>query len=79
MVSWVAVVGEAKQLVSRLDDPAHGLVHVKSVVSNALRLCDALPAADRNVVVVAAWWHDVGRRYGDKGHSKKSAEMAINA
>jgi len=50
---------EKKIIESSLgDDPAHDLLHFKRVVKIAKRLCD-IENADLNVVLPAAWLHDL--------------------
>lgn len=66
----------AASLIEGMRDPAHNTHHMREVVGLAERLCDSMPSADRNVVKVAATWHDAGRLYEKDSHEKLGAEMA---
>lgn len=62
--------------------------HVKAVVKWALKLCEHYPEADKEVVEVAAWLHDIGHtKFGKeyyhseehrlkKGHNIRGARVA---
>lgn len=38
--------------------------HLMEVENNALWLCDLLPKADQEIVILSVWFHDVGRLVG---------------
>lgn len=58
-----------------VDDPVHGMAHIEGVVENAIILLEQYPEANKEVTILSAYWHDVGRINGKKGHGLKSAEM----
>jgi putative nucleotidyltransferase with HDIG domain len=70
-----AVVAEAKE-TEHIDDwflPQH-LVEVERYAN---LLCDKFPEADRDVVGLGVWFHDIGRLRGhDEGHDVYGAEEA---
>ena len=68
-------IREAKELISRINDSAHSFAHAESVVKFTLEIADGYPEVDRELIEVAAWWHDIGRLYAEE-HEKLSAEMA---
>jgi len=68
-------IREAKELISRINDSAHSFAHAQSVVELALEIADGYPEVDRELIEVAAWWHDAGRLYAEE-HEKLSAEMS---
>lgn len=72
----------ASGLYASLTKPAllyHNIDHTRDVVSACRIICDAIGIAgeDRAVVVVSAWWHDVGYLFGGPvNHEERSAEKA---
>lgn len=56
----------------------HNLKHTESVVAAVDEICSALNVApgDREMLMLAAWFHDVGHVEGSEGHEKRSAKMA---
>ena len=61
-------------------DGCHDFDHTLRVVRNAMRLCDELPAADRELVRFAALLHDVARADEDRDrggcdHAERGAAM----
>jgi len=69
---------EAKHYVYQIHDCCHNSVHVEAVVSFAERIAKNHPGVRKDVVEVAAWWHDVGRLYSED-HEEISASMAQKA
>jgi HD superfamily phosphodiesterase len=70
-------IEKAKKLTFEIIDPTHDIVHVKCVVDLSLKIAEKVPCADKEIIEVAAWWHDVARTLpGD--HAEKSAELAKN-
>lgn len=61
-------------------DPAHDMAHVRRVVRNAKHLAAAEPSANMEVVVAAAWLHDIELfdKMGDQ-RSQASARAARTA
>ncbi len=71
-------IEEAKNYISKIDDVAHGIYHIKQVVDNSLLISMQFPEVDPKLIEVAAWWHDVGRLYND-AHEEISAKMAYES
>lgn len=51
------IAAEVKQLLES-DNTGHGFEHVEKVYRNTMKLCDAMPDADREVAGLAALLHD---------------------
>lgn len=72
-------IKEAKKIMKKVPDSFHGgLEHTKKVVELSKEILKEEPAAIRDVVLLAAWWHDTGRLYTNNGHEKKSAQLAFD-
>lgn len=58
----------------------HNLGHVSEVVKAAEKIGKAVGLKDEDleIVMLAAWFHDIGYLSGQVGHEKESAEMAKN-
>lgn len=56
--NWEEKFEKTIQSIATADDPAHDLLHFKRVVAMAKKLCLA-EGADANVVIPAAWLHDM--------------------
>lgn len=69
------LINKALAITKELDEPVHGIGHIMGVVENTILLLEKEPAADKEVCILSAYWHDVGRKDGKKGHGLKSAEM----
>jgi len=73
-VNWIQLAEEATREAyarSRL------LGHVRAVVGYCEELASRLPQADREAVLVAAWFHDLARvDEGPEDHARRSAERA---
>ncbi len=63
------------EIVPRYDDfdAGHGRDHVKTVISQALKLAEYYPDADRCILLVAAAYHDLGLVNGREHHHTDSA------
>lgn len=64
-----------KELLAKAD-ASHGLDHAERVLEYSLEIAKNHSEVDLDALVLACWWHDVGRIYGDKGHQKMSSDMA---
>lgn len=70
------IISQAKQLlIDSASDIFHGIHHAKGVVTTAKEILKYYPAADKRVVIIAAWWHDVGRKDISEGHEQHSANL----
>lgn len=65
----------AKKYMSKVEDPKHSTIHMESVVKYVKEILKSEKKANAEVCIISAYWHDVGRLYGTKGHSKTSAKM----
>lgn len=79
MKRWESLFENKISEIATLDDPAHDLLHFKRVVSTAKKLC-LEENANLDIVVPAAWLHDIVNVPKDsplrKQASKLSAEKA---
>lgn len=57
------LITKAKQIMSKSLDPIHDLSHVERVVKTTKKMCHEmqLKEADRQILTLAAWWHDTSR------------------
>ena len=69
------LIDKAVKIMKEINDAVHGLSHVESVVANTIELLKEENEADKEVCILSAYWHDVGRIYGKEGHGINSAEM----
>lgn len=72
---YKGLINKALEIMEDLDDPVHGIEHMRGVVDNTITLLNNQNEADKEVCILSAYWHDVGRKYGKEGHELKSAEM----
>lgn len=70
---FIDSIENARGYISKIDDPLHDSVHVRGVVELVEEL--AGHSSNKDLIKVAAWWHDVGRLW-QKNHEKLSARMA---
>ena len=66
-----------REIVPRYDgfDAGHGRDHVETVISQALKLAEYYPEADRCLLLVAAAYHDLGLVNGRENHHTDSARI----
>ncbi len=66
-----------REIVPRYDgfDAGHGRDHVETVISQALKLAEYYPEADRCLLLVAAAYHDLGLVNGREHHHTDSARI----
>lgn len=72
---YKGLINKALEIMEDLDDPVHGIEHMRGVVDNTITLLNNQNEADKEVCILSAYWHDVGRKYGKEDHELKSAEM----
>ncbi|MBT32831.1 MAG: metal-dependent phosphohydrolase [Thalassobius sp.] len=66
-------------LLEKLNDlPFHNIHHTRAVISHVEEICDQLSvsATDRESVLIAAWFHDVGYVHSHKNHEEISSNIA---
>lgn len=56
------------------NDPLHFIGHTIDVVNYVKELLEEIPA-NKEVCIIAAYWHDVGRAVCDKGHEEESGRI----
>jgi HD superfamily phosphodiesterase len=50
-------------------------IHSEGVVKTALRLAEG-KKADKNILIISGWLHDIGISVGKEGHAKNSFKLA---
>lgn len=56
------------------NDPLHFIGHTIDVVNYVKELLEVIPA-NKEICIIAAYWHDVGRTVTDKGHEEESGRI----
>lgn len=56
------------------NDPLHFIGHTIDVVNYVKELLEKVPA-NKEVCIISAYWHDVGRSVCDKGHEEESGRI----
>ena len=56
------------------NDPLHFIGHTIDVVNYVKELLEKIPA-NKEICIIAAYWHDVGRTVKDKGHEEESGRI----
>ncbi len=69
------LIQKATQIMDSIPDPKYSVVHMKSIVNFTKEILQTETSADAEACILAAYWHDVGRINGEKGHATLSAEM----
>ena len=72
------LINIAKQMMSEVDDVRHSMDHINDVVTNTVEIIRLLPEESNiniEACVLSAYWHDVGRKFQDKGHGEISAKI----
>lgn len=56
----------------------HNLIHTERVVNAAKVICEALQVSptEQEIILLAAWLHDLGYTQGSQGHEETSCEIA---
>ncbi len=69
------LIEKAIEFMKQVLDPKHALSHMESVVEYTKEILSKMEEADKEVCLISAYWHDVGRMIQEKGHAKISADM----
>ena len=69
------LIKKAIEIMDKVPDPKHSVSHMRSVVKYTKEILSVELGADIEVCILSAYWHDVGRIKGEKGHALLSAEM----
>lgn len=72
---YVALINKAKELMKQVPDPKHSTSHMESIVKYTKEILEYEPNANKEVCIISAYWHDVGRMESEKGHAIISANM----
>jgi hypothetical protein len=72
---FTKTIETARNYLLQCNDPAHDLAHALEVVKTSIKICQDIGYSNPDLIVVAAWWHDVGRLFNPV-HEYISAKMA---
>lgn len=66
---------KASDIMKQVQDPMHSLSHMESVVKYTIEILKHGEQANKEVCIISAYWHDVGRIVQKKDHALISADM----
>lgn len=69
------LIDKAIAIMKDVEDVKHSISHVFSVVNYTKEILKYVKEANKEVCIISAYWHDVGRKIQAKGHAKISANM----
>lgn len=70
------LIQKAKEYMRKITDYEHDISHMYDVVNYTKELLNSIELdVDKDVCVISAYWHDVGRIKINEGHEKLSAQM----
>lgn len=69
------LIDRAIQIMETVEDARHSLSHVESVVKYTMEILEHEENANKEICIISAYWHDVGRSIQAKGHALISANM----
>lgn len=69
------LINKAIEIMAKVPDPKHSTSHMESVVKYAKEILQYEKEANREVCIISAYWHDVGRSVKNEKHSLISADM----
>ena len=70
------LISKAKEYMSSIDDKMHDISHMEDVVLYTKKILEKMELdVDREVCIISAYFHDVGRIKLNDGHEKLSADM----
>ncbi len=70
------LITKAKEYMSTITDYEHDINHMYDVVNYTKELINTIKLdVNKEVCIISAYWHDVGRTNKKEGHEKLSAEM----
>lgn len=67
------LIEKAIEIMKQVSDPKHSMSHMESVVGYTKEILKSVEEADKEVCIISAYWHDVGRIVQEKGHAEISA------
>ena len=69
------LINRAIQIMETVEDIRHSLSHVENVVKYTMEILEHEENANKEICIISAYWHDVGRSIQSKGHDLISADM----
>lgn len=72
---YKTLLQKAIEMMKTVPDSKHSLSHMESVVQYTKEILETVKDADKEVCLISAYWHDVGRKIQNEGHAKISADM----
>lgn len=69
------LIEKAIEIMKTVKDAKHSVSHMESVVKYTKEILKTEKDADKEVCIISAYWHDVGRSIQNKEHSLISANM----
>lgn len=75
-LKYEKLINTAIQYMSKINDYEHDISHMQDVVNYTYELLDKVKInVNKEVCIICAYWHDVGRIKCIDGHEKLSADM----
>lgn len=75
-IRYEKIINKAKEYMSTITDHEHDINHMYDVVNYTKQLLDSIILdVNKEVCIISAYWHDVGRTIKNEGHEKISAQM----
>ena len=75
-IKYEKLINKAKTYMKRTKDYEHDINHIYDVVNYTKQLLNSVSLdVNKEVCIISAYWHDVGRIQQNEGHEKISAQM----
>lgn len=69
------LIDKARSLMSEVPDPKHSVSHMEAVVKYTKEILQNGVEANKEICIISAYWHDVGRKISEEGHAIRSANL----
>lgn len=69
------LIDKAIYIMEKVPDAMHSVSHMESVVKYTIEILKYEEKANKEVCIISAYWHDVGRSVQNKDHAIISADM----
>lgn len=69
------LLDKAIEIMKTVPDPKHSISHMEAIVNYTKEILLTEKNANKEVCIISAYWHDVGRSIQEKGHAVISANM----
>ena len=72
------IITKGIKLSKQIKDKGHSYEHLTDVLDNMVDIIEGLPEdtnIDKEVCIIAAYWHDAGRTMTNNGYEKYSADL----